>query len=316
MQGSSFTQDSDAVMRKFAIRLIILAVFVGVADAALNVIFSRMQNKARGMTGRTVYINDTLQTDIIVLGSSRALHHYDPKAIEDSTGMDCYNCGEDQMGIVFCYCRYRIISERKVPKVIIYDVEPDYDLLEWDNESFLGPLRPFYYHKGVDSVFWMIDPMERCKMAFNVYKYNSRLTDLLKDLRSSATYYHGYDPYRDVDEKGFTPESLPQNKFDTLKLRLLNRFINEVMASGNTMIIFTASPQLSYGSDSVFDGFKRMCAARRIPFFCHYSDMKYTSDKSLFHNSNHLNERGAALFSREVAGEVRTYLKAKGTLKK
>ena len=41
--------------------------------------------------------------DIVILGSSRASHHYVPHIITDSLGLTCVNLGEDGQGILYNY---------------------------------------------------------------------------------------------------------------------------------------------------------------------------------------------------------------------
>lgn len=294
-------------MKRFIIKSVVFILLLYLADAAIGTALKNVARMAKGVSGRTAYIHDSLVADIVVLGSSRAMHHYDARMIGDSLGKQCFNCGEDQMGIIFNYCRYGMIRQRKVPGIIIYDVEPDYDLLEWDNISFLSPLRQYYFRNGVDSVFLMVDKSEKYKMFFNFYAYNSKLLNLLGDLSSDKVYYKGYDPYLGVSEGGFVPEDLPQDKFDPLKLKLIRKFVSEAKADGS-IIIFTASPQMSYKSDSVFNGFKRMCRQEGIPFFNHYCDRAYTSHVGYFHDCNHLNEHGAALYTKEIIAEIKSYL--------
>ena len=40
------------------------------------------------------------QYDVLIMGSSRAHHHYVPEIISDSLGLSCYNTGKDGNGII------------------------------------------------------------------------------------------------------------------------------------------------------------------------------------------------------------------------
>lgn len=73
------------------------------------------------------------------------------------------------MGIIFNYGRLQLVEERNKVKSIIYDVEPDYDLLEDDNTTYLGNLRPYYWRDHISSIFHDVDATERFKMLFPFY---------------------------------------------------------------------------------------------------------------------------------------------------
>ena len=56
----------------------------------------------KGAKGGQTYCQDYIcnhsNEDIIMMGSSRMRHHYNPVIIEQLTGMSCYNAGEDGGG--------------------------------------------------------------------------------------------------------------------------------------------------------------------------------------------------------------------------
>lgn len=83
--------------------------------------------------------------------------------------------------------------------------------------------------------------------------------------------YKSRRPYR---QKGFVPyegcqaiipENLPQDKHDKLKYEYLQKLITTCQQQ-QIQLIFAASPQLSYQSDSVFIPLKRSAKLRR--FLC------------------------------------------------
>lgn len=265
------------------------------------------ERKARGTTARTLYINDSLKSDVLVFGSSRALHQYDPEIIEAVLHHTVYNCGEDKMGIIFNYGRYRLISRRYMPKMIVYDVEPDYDLLYDDNTSYLSGLRRYQDLTDIRQLFIDVDPTERFKTMLPPYRLNNRTMQTVKDcIAPSETYKLGYLPYTDI-MKVFIPERLPQNHYDTLKLKYLRRLVSD--CNRNTKIVFTASPQLSYRSDSVYTPLRKFCAEHRIAFLNHFCDTTFTNHPRLFYNANHLQKKGAEKYSRMIAAEIKRSLK-------
>ena len=294
-------------MRCFLLRVVSYVVIMAVLCGVVGLLLKTAENKAGGMTGRTRYLNDSLTAEVLIFGSSRALHHYNPIIIQSELHNTVYNCGEDKMGIIYNYGRYCIISRHHVPKVIVYDVEPDYDLLFNDNTSYLSGLRRYQNDHAIRQLFIDVDSWERFKTLLFPYMLNNRLIQTLKDCVSpSDSYTLGYSPYigsMDV----FLPEQLPQNHYDPLKKKYLQRLVDD--CNGRTRIVFTASPQLSYGSDSVFVPLMKYCEEHRIPFLNHFCDTTFTNYPRLFYNANHLEKTGAERFSKIIAKEIKEVIK-------
>lgn len=286
-------------MRKFLTKIFIFLALLLPIYGATYMIFSFLEAHAKGETGRQLYIHKQLKAGYLIMGSSRAEHHYNPAILTPY-----YNIGEDKMGIIFNLGRLELVKERSKIHSIIYDIEPDYDLLVQDsNTSYLGYLRPYYWQGHIKEIFWDVDPSEKYKMLLPFYAYNSRLLKLLADQKAKdETLAKGYIPYEGCQE--IIKERLPQDKHDPLKYVYMKRLISDCKRS-HTELIFTASPQLSYGSDSVFEPFKEICKANHIPFLNHYCDKRYTRHRQLFYNANHLNSTGADLFTAEIAREIK-----------
>jgi len=286
-------------MKKFLIKIAIFLTLLIPVYGVTCIIFNFLEAHAKGETGRQLYIHNRLNAGYLIMGSSRAEHHYNPAILTPY-----YNIGEDKMGIIFNLGRLELIRERAKIRSIIYDIEPDYDLLVQDpNSSYLGYLRPYYWHRHIKEIFRDVDGSEKYKMLFPFYAYNSRLLKLLADQKAKdMTLQKGYVPYEGCQE--IVKERLPQDKHDPQKYAYMKRLINECKKSG-TQLIFTASPQLSYESDSVFEPFKKICKAKHIPFLNHYCDKRYTRYRKLFHNANHLNSTGADLYTVEIAKEIK-----------
>lgn len=153
-------------MKRFFVKIIIFGVLVLAIDMAVGLIFPMLVSNAKGGDNkRNNYICNDTKEDILVFGSSRAIHHYNPEMISDSTGMTCYNCGQDGNGIILNHARLKIITERYAPKYIIYDVTPGFDLLAGDdNHKYLGMLRAYYDRNGIPGIFESVDQTEKYKM--------------------------------------------------------------------------------------------------------------------------------------------------------
>lgn len=307
MQANLFTQTSD--MKKFLIKVIIFFTFLSVLDYAAGRTFDYLSTHAKGgMTKRDNYICDELESDILLCGSSRCVHHYNPKIISDSLGLSCYNSGQDGNGIILLYGRLQMIKSHYEPKMIIYDISPGFDLLIGeDNHRYLTWLKPHYSRKGISEIFQSVDRTERYKMLSSMYRYNSHFFELAVD------YFH---PIINVDDNGFVPIATEMDKskirrksssrkdkyqFDSLKLDYLRKYVDEV---GNRLV-FVVSP-IWYGMDTAqLQPLIDLCKSRKIPLLDYSNNPKFVHNDIYFKDGSHLNARGADEFTKDLIKDLR-----------
>ena len=299
-------------MWKFLKHMLLFAVVVAAVLSVVGLLLDRARHMAGGATARVLCINDSMRSDVVIMGSSRALHHYDPAIMSRVLKTSVYNCGEDRMGIVFNYGRFCLFTRRYMPKVIVYDIEPDYDLLFDDNASYITELRPYVGDSRIRRLIADVGTGELFKSCIVPYWLNNRLQQVVKDCIVPDCYVCGYLPYTGVMEK-LVPETLLQDRYDALKIKYLTALADE--CAGRSRLIFTASPQLSYCSDSVFVPLKKFCASRNIVFINHFCDTAFTRHHELFHNANHLEKRGAERYSKLITSEIRDVLRRENAIK-
>jgi len=302
-------QTSDKRMKRFIVRLLIFLVLMFILDRGFGMTMTYLQNHARGgYVGHHNYILQHANEDILIFGSSRAIHHYNPQILMDSLGMSCYNCGQDGNGIILFYGWWQIMKHRHVPKVIIYDVNPSFDLLVGeDNSKYLGWLRSEYDNAGVKEIFNDVDPTERFKMTSMMYRFNSKF------LQNITDYIH---PLYNISSNGFLPlkgklnkMKIKQNKKskryknDELKLKYLSNFIKECKEL-NVKLIFVSSP-IWYGrNEEQLQVVNDLCCKHGIPFYDYSNDKNFVKNDEFFKDGNHLNAHGADVFTSKLCSLV------------
>ena len=294
-------------MKSFLFKIVLFMALLATIDIACGHLFRYMEfNTKGGMTLRDRYISRELDKDIIIYGSSRCVHHYNPIIFEDSLGLSCYNAGQDGNGIILSYGRLIMQNRRRVPEIIICDINPEFDLLMGDNHRYLQWLKSYYNEDGVKGIFDTIDSNEQYKMLSQLYRYNSRFLEITTD------YIH---PLFYPEPNGFVPQSNGMNKskikqkkehetyeYDPVKIQYLERFIDECRGS---KLIFTVSP-IWYGMDeSMLLPLRELCLRKGIALLEFENSEKYVHNDYYFHDGNHMSIRGADEFS----GEVVEYLK-------
>ena len=300
-------------MKTFVLKFIVFAILLFCTDRIVGYAFTFMfENSKGGYVGHHKYIADQSREDILIFGSSRAVHHYNSKMLSDSLGVSCYNCGQDGNGIILNYGNWQMIKKRYNPKMIIYDVTPEFDYLihenDDENHKYLGWLKMFYTREGIPEIFGSVDKKELIKMQSMMYRYNYNPLAIIGDFIHPIynTDEYGYDPiYHELDKMKLKEvEEKSRIIIDELKAYYLEQFIKDV--SSKSEIVFVVSPYW-YGLDS--------CGLEFIRELCHkynvelidFSNMYAHNDK-LFADGAHLNSYGADKFSKEIILKVKKYL--------
>lgn len=278
-----------------------------VVDRAVGYAFNYMiEHNKGGFVGHHQYMSNEMKKDMLIMGSSRANHHYNPRILEDSLHLNCYNCGQDGNGIIFNFGQWLLISERYNPKYIIYDITPDFDCLKGDNHKYLGWLKLYWNRQGIENVFNEVDETEKIKMLSKIYQYN------YNPLQFVADYIH---PIYQVDSTGYVPlkgeldpmqikvvkEDKKKYEYDSVKLSVLEDLIDKRKGA---KIIFVVSP-IWYGMDKEsFKPIEEICKKKGCLFLDFSQDLKYVHHDEFFKDGMHLNEKGADEFTKDLISKI------------
>lgn len=299
-------------MKRFLVKLALFFALIAIADVLCGFALDYFAQHAKsGFTLRDNYICDKLETDFLLMGSSRCIRHYNPQIITDSLGMSCYNSGQMGNGIILNYGRLRMIDERKKPSVVVYDVTPEFDILIGDdNHRYLTWLKQHYERNGIAAIFESVDATEKYKMTSQMYRYNSRFIELMTDFfhTLSDVRSDGFSPHKgELDRTKIKSDSIKEKTpaIDNVKMEYVNKLIDEL---DGVKLFFVVSPSW-YGMDSVrFQPIIEICQERDIPFIDFANHPKYVHQDVFFKDGNHLNERGANEFTKDLIGYLKNEL--------
>mgnify|MGYP002625715939 FL=1 len=298
-------------MKKFLLRIAIFFAILFIIDRVAGYTFSYMSKHSKGgYVGHHNYITDGVHEDILIFGSSRAIHHYNPQILVDSLGLSCYNCGQDGNGILLYYGWWQIIKEHYKPKIIIYDIATSFDLhVGEDNHKYLGWLKESYERANIREIFDAVDKTEKYKMMSQMYRYNSKFHQIAADFVYPlyVVKANGFLPLQgEVDtmriKKKNDSAPVKKAKFDPLKIEYLNKFIDE---TDSVKLIFTVSPMWYGINPEHLSAIKDICQQRDIPFVDFSNDPKYVHNNVYFKDGSHLNARGADEFTRDLIRELK-----------
>lgn len=288
-------------MKKYLIKIILFFAAIVVIDILFGIACQYMNDHSKGGGVKSrYYVCKESTEDVLVFGSSRAKHHYVPDIIEDSLKMTCYNTGEDGNGIIMCYGFLKMITERYTPKLIIYDVTV-FDIFEDDNMKYLDLIKPFYYEKGIDSIFWSVEPKTRIMMLSNLYRYNTTCLRVLGNyIHPMTNYPKGYLALnRTMD---YEPEIKEEKELtvDTLKIHYFEEFIRLAQNKGVSLVCCVSPSYKAPADDKKYESIKSLCKQYQVPFLYYGSNPVISREYIYFQDRTHMNDEGARMYTSEL----------------
>lgn len=300
-------------MRRFIVKILILFISLFIIDQVAGLTFKNwLTNVTTGYLGKENYICDHCTEDILIFGSSRAEYHYNAKLIEDSLGVTAYNCGASGYGIIQSYGRLCLLAERYHPKLIIMEITPEFDLVDYEDISKdLGGLKGHYDRNCIKDIFERVDPTEKFKMLSYLYRYNSNFAhNPLRLFKSSpftknALGNQGFRTMHKEFDKMKVGEKKEKEvfKLDEVKLFYLKKFVET--ARGFSQIVFVVSPYWQGRNPEIFNFAKHLADSLSIPFLDYSNNPKYFHKDKFFADGVHLNARGADEFTKDLIIELR-----------
>lgn len=307
-------------MKRFLTKIAIFAVAAYLLALGLDAMISHGLANSAGYPHQAwrEIRNGDYPADIIVMGTSRALEHYDPYIIDSVTGLQSYNLGMGGYGINVELMKYRdYCYYNPQPKYLIYDV--DQILLKIDNaphmhqsEQFL----PLFYDSAIRRDLLGLGyswtdatiPMAR------YWGYQTQSKRGLQEFLNLKHYcefpsYKGYIP--DPDEWDLSrlqfKDSIPSNVNEEAKELFLD-FAQECQESG-VQLIFVTSPvyfryvEMSPDWNRYIAWFDSISKANNIPYL-NYMDHPICLDSLLFNAGVHLTPEGTKVWSEILSNDL------------
>ena len=299
-------------MKRFLLSVLAFFAAVTLVDLGVGLAGDYLRSHAKG--GRTKAFDDLVAKDthdVLILGSSRALHHYDTPFLSDTLGVDVYNAGQKGNGIIFADGVLEMVLKRGKPRLVLVDIEPAFDLYvspeDHADKRYISLLKSYYRDPDVGNILKDVSREEWIKAHSGMFRYNTCFLTMLSDyLAPKETPRGGYVPLHGVmTAEPPVPDSSPKT-LDSLKLKYLRRVVS-LSRSAGVPLVFAASPK--YASEDDFTPLKELCEEEGILFLDYHDCARIVLHKELFQEAVHLNADGARAYSRLVANDIRALIK-------
>ena len=296
-------------MRKFLLRTTVFLVLATILMAVLDVCLThKLRHYYRGrFTVWNEIFNSHIDADLLIMGSSRAWVHYSPEIIDSVLHTHSYNLGIDGSTFNRQYTRYLIYRKHQPkPRIIIQNFECTTLSFTTGYEQY--QYFPYFYDPDIRR--WVL-PYEEFTIAdrvFPFYRYsNFGVEKLFQNKLKVDRGYMGRDKPWKVEP--LEDDNLPQFTIDPRTLSLLKQFLSETAAEG-IQVIFVHSPthisltERQNDVDSMWKTFQQIADQYNIPILNYQSD-SLSYDTNYFYNRMHLNRKGAELFTRKLANDLK-----------
>lgn len=292
---------------RFGVAVLIVLASVAVVDVAVGKVMDWMlpQISNQGDTGKTYYSLNDVNTPVVIVGSSRAAHHYVTEMIEDSLKMPAYNVARD--GCFFSYncCVINSILDRYTPKLIIWENGTEY-LYESISDP-LESLYPYYsQNKWISRTIQEELPWtEYMRLNSNIYQYNSIGHRILMR-------YRGRHSFSDRTIKGYLPltpkqlrkqlelkkEELESATLSETKIERFRSTLERAQKKG-VRIIVVDSPKFMNRDNSNLSAIKmqELCEQYGALYLDNSQLSFFLEHPELFNDAIHMNDDGAKIYT-------------------
>lgn len=249
-----------------------------------------------------------MDNDLLILGSSRAWNHYSPLIIDTVLHCNSYNFGLNGKKLdisILCYDQYT--KYNNYPKLVLCDIyymsmcESD----PLDREQFY----PFLYKSDIWKNIHITHKFKNIDRFLPMAKYYGHLKGYKFYTEASIESYKGYSSKEyDWDGSGLRKiDSIPYEHDSTI-LAMTENWLKRCQMD-SVKVIFVHSPMYIEATNKIDDTAAMWAMYRSLSVKYNVPILDYTHDSicfdtTLFYNAQHLNRKGAELFSRMLAKDL------------
>ena len=270
--------------------------------------------------------------DYAVLGASRAYNVIDINTIDQTTGLTGLNLGERGAGYAECFILLEHFLRDNSTKLLLLSL--DYPSLN-STESYSYPFKeyaflPQFEEDSVELVFKDVVPNHK----FWMYKFIK--ASKYMEFNSKYPFYgtlinFGYVEEYQIIEQSKGTELINKNQradgfniqeieeitgkvqFNQLDLKYLNKIVHLCESNGVELICYSAPLHkdlyLALGYENINNQIGSLAKDWHLEWN-DYSSIPLSQTKEYFADFSHLNEKGAKIFSKQLARTISEKLKA------
>jgi hypothetical protein len=266
-------------------------------------IFELFKNSKSGIVLKEKMIFFESDSDLLILGSSRAAFQYVPEVFEKNLSMSSYNAGREGTGIFFEYAVLIATLERYTPRAIILDVDfrDVYDRGGDFGADVFTQLSPYYglVNNEFDQ-YISRKPYDRFFYQSSLIKYNNKILNIFTaNISNNDKTVKGFKPLVGNWDGVIKPMDEEFNYSEEL-VNTIERFLRKTKEN-NIDLTLVISPTHKVIPDD-FIAIIDSIASRNGIRLLNYMNHEELNKVEYFYDLEHLNYEGALKFS-EILSE-------------
>lgn len=300
-------------MKKFAKNLLILVTLLFLLDFSLGFVLETLFiNQSSGKFFRISKVLKNVNSDILIFGSSRAVHHYDPDIIERELGFSTFNAGLDGQSIIYHKTIFDAVISRYKPKIVVLELYESMDFSFGDNQfDRLSVLLPYINkYPEIKKNVQKRSYFEKLKMLSNTYPYNSLILRIIEGNLNFTNFDKSSNGFI-ANDRNWThpPKKINdfQADYDDKKVKYFYDFVNKCKA--NKIPLFVVISPIFQHCENCFLFSKEICDKAGVKLHDFSSEITFLSNVNYFENPTHLNIDGAQIYSEFISKQLKNYLK-------
>ncbi|MBP3354412.1 MAG: hypothetical protein J6L02_07175 [Bacteroidales bacterium] len=303
---------------KFVLSVICFIFLLLIIDFVINYIgeslLVRLPDYASGQIAKDNFRLNRIKTDIIIVGSSRGVHHYNANQLCDSINnyikkdYTLYNASLDGKFLNSNLLAVESILNRHTPKLLILETQ-DSELYSYDYADVSFSSMHYYSNnivkKYIDNIGWK----EKIKNSSSLFRYNQKILSIIGAFsRSEENKDNGYLPLF-----GIMKIEQNQNKSTNISLKINSYTLNnlyrvlDILKKKNIPIVIATSPK--YKPTTSNKELAYICSELNIPYIDLCDQYIFNSHAEYFQDSIHLNYNGAQIYTDMFFEQLKPYLK-------
>ena len=263
-----------------------------------------------------------INASVLFLGSSRIKKHLNAKEFESITGASTYNMGTDGTNIFMQEAIWNFYkSTNRSPKLLVIEfdmIRLEKDKIIFNKERFL----PYYTNSYFLNAFAQIPGFNCADVLIPFYKYHGY----------TQTVYTGFNSLFNSrssaldNDKGFEPlvglmdvDSLPNKKSIEINMEEVEASLARILVLSKAVqklggeLILINTPRYRGGQNNILNRerinnlLQDFVDGNQLTFYDFEKGEKFINSPKLFFDTEHLNEAGALLLTKEFASRLTNF---------
>lgn len=300
-------------MKQFLQTILIVLGLLLAVSIPFDYVFSNhlAHSKARKYVVWNDIIYDSVNADLLVLGSSRAWVHYDTHIMDSMLHINSYNLGIDGSAFNRQMLRYNIYShyQKHTPKMVLINI--DYrSTLGWtfgyEREQFF----PYFHIRYAGKEMKGMEPFSLGELYLPMFRYYKQgVYSTFLGGSYDTTIYKGYEgkvrewdgtKYLEINTFHFSKNEKTEKAFDLFLEQLKEKKVKVVFVYAPIYIGLTKKVD---NLSECHKTFQYYSDKYQIPIL-DYTYYYLSYDTAYFYNATHLNKTGAELFTTKLCHDL------------